>query len=226
MELKLDRGLIRNGFGEAVDLEAEYLFPMLKTSEVAAGKTRARARRMIVPQRRIGDSTVEIAERAPKTWAYLQSHRALLAKRASSIYRNKPDFSIFGVGDYTFAPWKVAISGMYKHLRFVMVGSSDGRPIVFDDTTNFMPCQTQAAASLLLAMLETEPAKTFYRAFIFWDAKRPITIELLNRLNLRTLASTLGLSEEFELHFGTPEQKQPKRGYGQREAEKTTLWTT
>ena len=184
------------------------------------------ARRMIVPQRRIGESTAEIAESAPKTWAYLQSHRAMLAKRGSSIYRKRPDFSIFGVGDYTFSPWKVAISGMYKHLRFVMVGSCDGKPIVFDDTTNFMPCQTQAAASLLLSMLETEPAKTFYRAFIFWDAKRPITVEILNQLNLPALASTLGLSEQFERHFGPPERKQPKRAYRQRDAENATLWTT
>jgi len=30
--------------------------------------------------------------------------------------KNKPDFSIFSVGAYTFAPWKIAISGLYKKI--------------------------------------------------------------------------------------------------------------
>jgi hypothetical protein len=75
----------------------------------------------------------------------------LLAKRGSSIYRDKPDFSIFGVGEYTFSPWKVAIAGMYKSLGFVKVGMRDGKPIVFDDTTNFLPCPSEAAADLEVA---------------------------------------------------------------------------
>ncbi len=202
MELRFDRNQLKNGFGEIVDLEDDYLFPMLKTSEVAGGDAASCKRRMIVPQRRIGDSTSEIADRAPRTWAYLQSHREQLSRRGSSIYLNKPEFSIFGVGEYSFAPWKIAISGMYKSLNFMKVGSRDGKPIVLDDTTNFMPCQSEAGASLLLSMLTSEPARTFFSAFVFWDAKRPITVELLCRLNLHALASQLNMSYEFEQHFG------------------------
>lgn len=225
MELQRDGNQLRNGFGEIVDLEDDYLFPMLKTSEVAGGKTGNCKRRMVVPQRRIGESTAEIADHAPKTWAYLQSHRELLHRRRSSIYRDKPDFSIFGVGEYSFAPWKVAISGMYKSLRFATIGLCNGKPVVFDDTTNFMPCQSHAAASLLQSMLDSEPAQTFYRAFIFWDAKRPVTVELLGRLNLFALACELGKSAEFKEHFGSTTARIPKvrnrRGAG---VETATLW--
>lgn len=202
MELKREGERFHNGLGEAVDLEPEYLFPMLKTSEVAGGVSTPGRRWMIVPQQRIGESTVEIAERAPMTWQYLQTHRSLLAKRRSSIYRNKPDFSIFGVGDYSFSPWKVAISGMYKSLRFVKVGMRDGRVTVLDDTTNFLPCPSEEAADLMLSMLESNAAQMFYRAFTFWDAKRPITVELLGRLNLYALARELGLHHPFETYFG------------------------
>jgi hypothetical protein len=227
MELRRDRDRIRNGFGETVELEGDYLFPMLKTSEVAGGNTGACARWMVVPQRRIGDSTAEIAERAPKTWAYLQAHRSRLEKRGSSIYRGKPDFSIFGVGDYSFAPWKVAISGMYKTLRFVKVGSCDGKPVVFDDVTNFMPCRSEAAASLLLSMLESEPARMFYRAFVFWDAKRPVTVELLGRLSLHALSRELGTLDQFEEHFGVAHAASPKRRNRRPPALATpTLWAT
>jgi len=197
MELQFDGLQLKNGMGEVLDLEPDYLLPMFKTSEVAGGRVDQCHRRMVVPQRRIGEQTAGIAGRAPKTWAYLQRHSVLLSKRGSSIYRGKPEFSIFGVGDYTFSRWKIAISGMYKSLRFVKVGPSQGQPVVFDDTTNFVPCPSEAAASLLLSMLESEPAKMFYKSFIFWDAKRPITVDLLGRLNLHALAEALGISNTF-----------------------------
>jgi methylase of polypeptide subunit release factors len=210
MELRHEGQRFRNGLGQIVDLEPDYLFPMLKSSQVARGARDTGTRWMLVPQRRIGQSTTEIAERAPKTWQYLQTHRGLLGKRGSSIYRDKPDFSIFGVGEYSFSPWKVAISGMYKSLRFVKVGTHEGKPIVFDDTANFLPCPSEAAADLVLTMLESTIAQTFYRAFVFWDAKRPVTIELLARLNFHALASELELAREFETHFGPESNTSPK----------------
>ena len=202
MELQREGERLRNGLGEIVDLEPDYLFPMLKSSEVAKGANGPSNRWMIVSQRRIGQCTKEIAKRAPQTWRYLQSHRELLGNRGSSIYNDKPEFSVFGVGEYSFSPWKVAISGMYKSLRFGKVGMRDEKPIVFDDTTNFLPCPSEEAATLVSSMLESPVAQTFYSAFAFWDAKRPVTIELLNRLNLYALAEDLGVADEFAACFG------------------------
>ncbi len=210
MELEFTDRKLTNGFGELLDLEPDYLLPMFKTSEIAGGRIDPCHRRMVVTQRSIGEQTAAIAERAPKTWSYLQRHGALLGKRGSSIYRGKPVFSIFGVGDYTFSPWKIAISGMYKSLRFVKVGPWEGQPVVFDDTTNFIPCPSEAAATLLLSLLESDQAKTFYKSYVFWDAKRPITVDLLGRLNLHALAECLGFSSEFVQLFGVA-SAQPSR---------------
>src|SRR5262249_11760483 len=160
--------------GEHVELEDEYLFPMLKSSDVAGCRQNVGNRWMIVPQRSLSASTQEIEMRAPDTWKYLRAHREYLAKRKSSIYRGKPDFAIFGVGSYSFSSWKVAISGLYKSLRFTKVGPFQGKPVVLDDTSNFLPCPSEASATLLMSLLESTEAQTFYRAMIFWDAKRPI----------------------------------------------------
>jgi hypothetical protein len=225
MELEFKDRQLKNGFGELLDLEPDYLLPMFKTSEVAGGRVDHCHRRMIVTQRCIGEQTGVIAERAPKTWSYLQHHRALLEKRGSSIYRGKPEFSIFGVGDYTFSPWKIAISGMYKRLKFVKVGPFHAQPVVFDDTTNFIPCPSEAAATLLLSMLESEEARTFYKAFIFWDAKRPITVDLLGRLNIHALAKSLGVSEVFVQLFGIETAKPSRKiRVPAREAATPMLW--
>jgi hypothetical protein len=211
MELEFTDRKLKNGLGESLDLEPDYLFPMFKTSEVAGGRVDHCHRRMIVTQRSIGEQTAAIAERAPKTWRYLQRHRALLSKRGSSIYRDKPEFSIFGVGDYTFSRWKIAISGMYKNLRFVKIGPFEEQPVVFDDTTNFIPCPSESAATMLLSLLESDEARTFYKSFIFWDAKRPITVELLGRLNIHALAESQGISEKFLELFGAELPRSPRK---------------
>jgi len=117
MELAVCPGGHRNALEEVVSLEDDYVFPMLKSSDVHNGK-KAGARAMLVPQRTVGGDTAGIKAVAPSTWRYLEQHAAVLAARGSSIYRDRPPFSVFGVGNYSFAPWKVAISGFYKSLRF------------------------------------------------------------------------------------------------------------
>jgi hypothetical protein len=181
-----------------VDIEPTYVYPLLKSSEIAAGRTENPVHWMIVTQTAVSAPTDTIREIAPKTWAYLVAHAHLLDGRRSSIYRNRPRFSVFGVGDYTFAPCKVAISGFYKRLRFEVVGSYQGKPVVLDDTVNFLACHSNRQAELLADLLNSEPALEFLSAFVFWDAKRPITVDVLRRLDVRKLADHFGRGRDLE----------------------------
>ncbi len=208
MELRKDGVRYRNGLGDVVDLEEDYLFPMLKSSELANGRTEEPPRRMLVPQRATGDDTNVIRVLAPKTWKYLQEHGEALDRRASSIYRNRPRFSVFGVGAYTFSPWKVAISGFYKRLQFAIVGNVAGKPIVPDDTGYFVACQSEEEATYLASLLNSDIARDFFSAYIFWDTKRPITVEVLRRLDLSALARELG-SESKLRNFLTKTKPEP-----------------
>jgi len=138
---------------------------------------------LIVPQKRTGEDTAQIEFTAPRTWAYLQRHADRLAERKSSIYRERPPFSIFGVGDYSFTKWKVAISALHKQLSFRVIGPQDGRPMMLDDTTYFLSFRTKKEAVAAAARLNSPEVLEFFQAWIFWDAKRPITSEILQRLN-------------------------------------------
>lgn len=182
-----------NGLGEIVRLERTYLYPTLKSSELMKPGS-APSRYTLVTQRWTGEDTSRIRLEAPHTWDYLQSHAGRLDRRASTIYRNRPRFSIFGTGPYTFAPWKVAISGFYKRLDFQCVGPVHGRPVAFDDTCYFLPCRNEEDARLLAGLLNSDPARGFFRSFVFWDAKRPITAQILGCLDLRILAEEAGVS--------------------------------
>jgi hypothetical protein len=96
------------------------------------------------------------------------------------------------VGDYSFAPWKVATSGLYKKISFKVVGPFQGKPVVLDDTCYFLPCDSEQDARQLCRILNSDIARGFFSAFVFWDAKRPVTAELLERLDLNKLSAELG----------------------------------
>ena len=192
MELQRVGDRYINKLGKTYELERAYLYPMLKSSDIAPALSRPPSRYMVVTQRITGESTLPIKMNAPKTWAYLNEHGTLLDGRKSAIYKNRSRFAIFGVGDYSFAPWKVAISGLYKQLNFVVVGPYENKPTVLDDTCYFIPCQTKDEARFVAGLLNSDPAQQFFSSIIFWDAKRPITIKILRRLDLMALAEELG----------------------------------
>ena len=192
MELKLAGRAYANGFGDAVKIEDDYVYPLLKSSDVGNGNTESCRRYVLVTQSFVGEETQLIEQQAPITWAYLKRHAGLLDNRRSTIYRGKPRFSVFGVGGYTFSPWKVAISGFYKSLNFCLVGPINGKPVVFDDTVNFLSFDSKEEAEFVYGLLVSGPAKEFYDANIFWDEKRPITTAILRRLCLKEVAKYLG----------------------------------
>lgn len=195
MELSRNGESLTNGLGEKLQLEDSHLYPMLKGSDIGNGRTRPRGL-MIVTQKTVGEPTAHLAKTAPGTWNYLNHHADSLRRRGSVIYRNNPDFSIFGVGPYTFAPWKVAVSSFYKKLLFVAIGPVDSRPVVFDDTVYFVPCETEEEARFLAEILHSPLAADFLNSFIQWSDKRPVTIDILKRLNLNKLAALLGREAE------------------------------
>jgi hypothetical protein len=183
-----DSGTLRNRLGEDVDVEPEYVYPLLKGADLI-GPRRRPGRAVIVTQAKIGQDTRHLEESAPRLWAYLRSHGAAFENRRSSIYRGQPPFAMFGVGPYSFAPYKVAVSGLHKAPAFRAVGPDGGRPVMLDDTGYFLPCRSPEQAAMLSAMLNDPEALGLINALTFRDAKRPITKALLQRIDLSALAT-------------------------------------
>jgi hypothetical protein len=188
VELTVDSsGQLYNKLGELVEVESEYIYPFLKSSDLAGrGKPKPK-RAVIVPQKQIGQATSQLAHIAPRLWAYLSRHQAAFAKRKSSIYRNQPAFSYFGIGDYSFTSFKVAISGMYKTPLFRVLVPENERAVMVDDTCYFLPCYSILQAALTACLLNNPQCLDLLNSIIFWDAKRPITKKLLQRLDLLAL---------------------------------------
>lgn len=198
MELrKTEDGLV-NGLGESVDIESLCVFPLLKSSDLGNKRVTSARLEMIVTQKKVGQDTDYIKSDAPNTWSYLENHAGALDARGSTIYRGKPRFSIFGVGDYTFTDWKVAISGFYKRLEFQVVGPIGGKPTVFDDTVYFLSASSREEAFFLADLLNSEPCQSLLASMVFWSEKRPITVDLLKRVNLERVAEKIGRLREYQ----------------------------
>ncbi len=200
MEFKKEGTTLVNRAGEGVEIEPIYLYPLLKSSDLANARLTPQ-RYVLVTQHRPGDDTKDISRTAPKTWSYLQRHADVLDRRQSIIYQKRSRFSVFGVGDYTFSPWKVAVSGLYKNCRFEVIGRYQNKPVVLDDTCYFIPCSSEQEAFFVSLLLNSDLAQRFLHALVFYDSKRPVTIDVLNRIDLKRVAERLGLESDARKYF-------------------------
>jgi len=197
MELRpLANGTVENSLGERLELEEDYLYPLLKCSDLANGRITPQ-RLILVTQRTVGGDTGGIVGLAPKTWRYLQSHSPKFAARKSSIYKGRAPFALFGIGEYAFAPWKVAVSGLHLPALFQVAGPFRGKPVFLDDTCNYLPFEEEASARLVADVLNSAPCQQFLKSLIFAGSKRPITVELLQRLNLNAIADKAGFGRRW-----------------------------
>jgi len=198
MELREENGELRNKLGDAVEIEDEFVFPLLKSSHLHSGEKPSPRYRVLITQKRLGDDTRELRERAPRLWAYLTGHVAAFRSRESSIYQGRPDFAMFGIGDYSFSRFKVAVSGLYKTIRFRMLGPCDGKPIMLDDTCYFVPCESPQQACVLVELLSHKVTAEFLHSIIFTDSKRPLTKRVLQRLDLEAILNYVDKDELME----------------------------
>jgi hypothetical protein len=109
--------------------------------------------------------------------------------RRSPIYKNAPNFSIFGIGNYSFSKYKVGISGFYKKPIFALVEGEV--PIMMDDTCYFLSFDTMANAVITLALLNSQKCLDFLESIVFLDSKRPYTKEILQRIDLLKLSNLI-----------------------------------
>jgi hypothetical protein len=183
LELKTAPGGLVNGLGEPVDVEPGVLAPLHKSADLAAGRPAGRV--FPLYQHDLSGPLPELAARWPRLYAYLEQHRDRFRARGSSIYRGKPDYMLFGVGAYTLAPYKVAVSGFYAQPRFAVLEPSEtGAPPLVDDTCYLLPFATRDAAAEVAAYLNRRRVADFLRAITDATAKRPFTKDVLDRIGL------------------------------------------
>lgn len=196
MELNRDINYYTNGNNEEVDVEDDFVFPLVKSSHIKKPILTTFKKSVIVTQRKIKEDTKIIENIAPKTWNYLNKNIELFNKRKSSIYKNSPAFSMFGIGDYSYSKYKVAISGFYKKPLFSLVYSE--KAVMLDDTCYFLSFDNYNHAYVCMLILNSDKVQEFLLSIAFIDSKRPFTKKILERIDFQKIFSFLTLTDLYD----------------------------
>jgi hypothetical protein len=176
-----------NRGGTVLDVEPDHLYPLVKGTDLRKPPGARPCRAVIITHERIGQETSSLQTRAPRLWDYLCRNESHFAMRKSSIYRGQPRFALFGIGPYSFAPYKVAVSGLHRPASFQALGPIGGRPVMVDDTCYLLPTQTAVETAVLVALCNDPIALELIQALSFSDAKRAVTKGLLQRIDLSAI---------------------------------------
>ena len=123
-----------------VHLEKDLLYPLLRGRDVSRWKAAPSAHLLFVQDaaKRRGIAESELSSKFPLTHAWLLQQKGTLLKRASQSVRNLMQkhafYSMFGVGEYSLAPWKVAWAEVANEVNAGVVGLTDGKPTLADHT--------------------------------------------------------------------------------------------
>jgi hypothetical protein len=142
------------------DLEPDRVFPYLKSRHVVKYGLFGHDLRL-VPQDRAGeDNESELREDCPRTYEYLDAHRERLADRSSSWLDRGPFYSVFGLGEYTWAEYKVVWCRLGFKPHFAVVSTVDDpdlgeKPVVPGDHCMFLSTDDRREAQFLCALLNS-----------------------------------------------------------------------
>ena len=191
MELVLNNNELKNGKKEIVDIESDFVFPLVKSSMFKSPIINSFEKYVIVTQKKVREDTAHIEKKAPKTWKYLNKNAEYFVKRKSSVYKGAPPFSMFGIGDYSFAKYKVGVSGFYKKPLFCFLYSGSNSPVMTDDTSYFLPFDSYDEAYIVMLILNSDKIQVFLKSIAFLDAKRPYTKKVLQRIDFDKITKSL-----------------------------------
>jgi hypothetical protein len=83
-----------------------------------------------------------------------------------------------------------------------MIYPITGKPVMVDDTCNFISCDNESEAHIIFSLLTDEKTRLFLESIIFWDSKRPITTEILNSIDLKKIADENYLNNHYSILTG------------------------
>ena len=155
------------------ELEPDLVYPLLRGRDVRRWYAAPTYR--ILLTHREGDRLnaipeKEMQQRYPKTWAYLKRFEGPLRERSGfkryftrkdkrgQIVETGPFYSLFNVGDYTFAPWKVVWREQSAWFTVAVIGPYEDKAVVPDHKLMLVPCEKAQEAYYLGGILNSSPA--------------------------------------------------------------------
>lgn len=170
------------------EIEAEEVYPFLQPRHIGAWKINGYTY-AIIPQRKAGeDNEKKLARKLPLTYKYLERFKDRFKARKSRIFAQKPFYGLFGLGTYTWKPYKVCWCGLGFKPEFVVISTVRDRLIgeklpIPDGTIYFIPLERKEEAHFVCAILNSKLVRKFLSARS-GKSKRGLSKKLMEQLSL------------------------------------------
>ncbi|WP_436902166.1 N-6 DNA methylase [Halovenus halobia] len=169
-------------------LEPDRVFPYLKSRHIVKYGLFGHDLRLVPVEKADEDNEAHLREHTPATYEYLDNHREQLADRASSWLDSGRFYNIFGVGEYTWAPYKVVWCRLGFKPHFAVVSTvSDPvlgeKLVVPGDHCMFISLDNERDAHALCALLNSAVYQRSLRE-IAGDGKSSLSKAVVSELEL------------------------------------------
>jgi hypothetical protein len=161
-----------------MELEPDLLHPLLRGRDIRRWQAQPLAYLLMTqdPQTRRGLDPKIMQTCYPKTWAYLKRfekellqrsgfQRYFTRKQGSQVIETAPFYSMFNVGEYTFAPWKVVWPNMGNRIEASVVSDLDGKPVIPQHIVSLVPLTCDSEAHYVCALVNSAPFQSAAYAY-------------------------------------------------------------
>ncbi|HBY98372.1 MAG TPA: hypothetical protein DEP84_31260 [Chloroflexi bacterium] len=143
-------------------IEPDLIYPLLRGRDVGRWQATPQAHLLMVqdPEKRRGYDENWLSVKYPKTYAYLKRFETDLRSRSGYLRYFKssdPFYSVFNIGDYTFATYKVVWGRIASHMEASVVSVVDNKSIIPQETISLVSCLTDQEAHYICAVLNCSP---------------------------------------------------------------------
>lgn len=151
-------------------IESSLVYPLLRGRDVGQWKATPSLQVLLPNQfdKLAGISQGEMKRAYPKTYSYLRNFETQL--RGRSGYRkffktDAPFYSIYNVGPYTLAPWKVVWRDMGSRIQVAVVGNHNAKVVCPEHHVMAIPLQSQTEAHYICSVLMSAPVQLLVAAY-------------------------------------------------------------
>jgi len=169
--LNITKGQRRKVESAPAVIEADLLYPLLRGRDVQRWHAEPKAWILVthLPDMKLkAIPEEEMQLQYENTYHYLKQFEDLLRQRAAYkryFSKDAPFYSMFDVGTYTFALYKVVWPWISVGVRGAIVSSWEHKRVVLEHNTSFVGCQQKAEAYFICSLLNSVIGDFSIRAY-------------------------------------------------------------
>lgn len=169
-------------------IEKDIVYPLIKPKDAKKWGVKT-YQYMIVPQMKAGENNEsDLRVDNPNAYKFLSSFRDELATRKSKWFYggDKPFYSLFGIGEYTFQKYKIVWCCMSYQPHFSVVSNIDDpligkKTFIPDNTIGYISVDTKMEAHYICSLLNSNKTQALF-ALKSSKSKWGISIEMVNQV--------------------------------------------